>query len=118
MTPKKVERIVNELFEGKQKNMAEKLLVSGNKISKVISGQQSLSAESIGILICDYNIDPVWLFKAPDDEPIQYTIKQENPYEKKYIDSLESQVSVLNDALELYKAQSKSLKKSQDLYDD
>lgn len=117
MTPKKIERIRKELFEN-QKHMGQMLGISQNKISYAINGKQSLPAEAVGVLICDYNIDPVWLFKAPDDEPIQYTLKQENPYEKKYIDSLESQVSVLNDALELYKAQSKSLKKSQNILDD
>lgn len=118
MTPKKIERIVNEIFSGKQKNMAEKLGVSGNKISKVVSGKQALTAESVGIILCEFNVDPFWFFKAPDDEPIQFNVAQTNPYEKKYTEVLEKQVSLLEEKLESYEGKNTSLKKSQNILDD
>lgn len=118
MTPKKIERIKNELFSGKQKTMADKLGVSPSKISMAITQGQTLSSDAVGILLCDYNIDPFWLYKAPDDEPIQFSVATTNPYEKKYVEALESQVSLLNDVIEVYKSQSRSLKKSHNILDD
>lgn len=118
MTPKKIERIKNELFGTKQKIMADKLGVSPAKISMAITKNQKLSAEAVGILICDYNIDPFWFFKANDDEPIQFNVAQANPYEKKYAEVLEKQVSLLEEKLESYEGKNANLKKSHNLLDD
>ncbi|NIJ52859.1 helix-turn-helix domain-containing protein [Dyadobacter arcticus] len=58
------ERIV-ALFRAKhlnQKSAAQLLDLSGPKISKVISGEQTLSGEAFGILIREFNVHPNWLF--------------------------------------------------------
>lgn len=43
-------------------SFARELKVSQSKMSRVLSGDQTLSAESIGIIINKYNVHPNWIF--------------------------------------------------------
>ena len=45
-----------------QKAASQLLNVSGAKMSKVMSGEQTLSGEAFGILIKEFDIHPNWLF--------------------------------------------------------
>lgn len=56
-----------------QKQAAELLQLSQSKMSKVISGEQKLSAASAGILIKEFEIYPNWLFGYEgNDEKVMY----------------------------------------------
>lgn len=43
-------------------SFARELKVSQSKMSRVLSGDQTLSAESIGIIINKYKVHPNWIF--------------------------------------------------------
>ncbi|MCF0050557.1 XRE family transcriptional regulator [Dyadobacter sp. LJ53] len=45
-----------------QKSAAQLLKLSGAKMSKVMSGEQTLSGEAFGILINEFDIHPNWIF--------------------------------------------------------
>ncbi|MGR3809556.1 hypothetical protein [Jiulongibacter sp. NS-SX5] len=118
MTAKKVEVIIDKLFHGKQKIMAEELGVSANKISMILNKNQKLTVDSIGILLTKYRIDPDWLFLASDDEELRFMPDNKPDYSSKYTELLEEQVSLLKEKLESFQNKTASLKKSQNISSD
>jgi plasmid maintenance system antidote protein VapI len=86
MSPKKNKKILTELFSS-QNEMAQTLGVSQAKVSDAMTGKSGFSAEIIGKLICDYNIDAAWMFLADDNEPLRF--KEVHVNDSKYIMVLE-----------------------------
>lgn len=104
MTGKKYRKILTELFEN-QKDMAAKLGVSQAKVSDAITGKSGLSTTAVGILLTDYNLDPVWFFNGLDEEPIKFrdSTPKDSELKQKYYDALEENVSLLREKAEWYK---------------
>ena len=99
-----VQRIRTIMKEHRYTNssLARELKVSQPKISRVLSGELSLSAESVGYLINKYKIDPDWIFGyIGDPDKIIYT---NNMVPKEELDAVKEENQKLSaDLLEAYK---------------
>lgn len=93
-----MKKIAYELFHN-QIDMSDKLNMTTSKTAMVVNGQQRLTIEAIDILINDFNIDPMWLFRGEDSEPIKFsTSKTED--KKNYYEVVEKLSLVQEELLE------------------
>lgn len=83
-------------------SLARELKVSQPKISKVLSGEQTLSAESIGHIVNKFNIHPNWIFGYignPDK-----IIYMDDLVSREEVDAVKAENQKLNmELLEVYK---------------